>query len=204
LWPAAPCPEGVESFLRGRAGATAAIPPWTPAFFAPPLARRDSSLRAGSPSRAKARSRRSRRAAPPAKFARGAQSDDQRCKRRGGARRQHDAFHPPGAKGERQQNFRRPFMRSPRRARHRMAKRIGVRRARMSDDPLSVARCDPVSPSPSTWDEKAASVNRKSAIAARPSLASRVSDSSLLADRANNKAKDIASGRQTRDNAALN
>src|SRR5277367_1855793 len=67
-----------------------------------------------------------------------------------------------------------------------------------------VATCDHVSPSPSTWGEKAASVNRKSEIAARPSLASRVSDSSLLADRANGKAKDIASGRQTRDNSALN
>src|SRR5271155_2514954 len=67
-----------------------------------------------------------------------------------------------------------------------------------------VARCDQVSPSPSTRGEKAASVNRKSEIAARPSPASRVSDSSLLADRANGKAKDIASGCQTRDNSALN
>jgi hypothetical protein len=35
-------------------------------------------------------------------------------------------------------------------------------------------------------------VNRKSEIAARPSPASRVSDNSLQADRANGKAKDIA------------
>ena len=42
------------------------------------------------------------------------------------------------------------------------------------------------------------------AIVRRSSPASRVSDSSLLADRANGKAKDIASGCQTRDNSALN
>jgi hypothetical protein len=55
-----------------------------------------------------------------------------------------------------------------------------------------VATCDQVSPSPSTWGAKAASVNRKTAMAAKPSPARRVSDSSLLGDRANGKAKDIA------------
>src|ERR1700722_12518448 len=67
-----------------------------------------------------------------------------------------------------------------------------------------VATWDQVSPSPSTWGEKAASVNRKGAIAARPSPASRVSGSAVLADRANGKAKDIAEGCQSRDNFALN
>jgi hypothetical protein len=67
-----------------------------------------------------------------------------------------------------------------------------------------VATCDQVSPSPSTWGEKAASVNRKIAIAARPSPASRVSDGSSLTERANGKAKDISSACQSRDNATLN
>jgi len=55
-----------------------------------------------------------------------------------------------------------------------------------------VATCDQVSPSPSTWGAKAVSMNKEAAIAARPSPASRVSDSSLLVDRTNGKAKDIA------------
>ena len=72
-----------------------------------------------------------------AKFTRRAQSDDQRRKRSGRAGQQHDAAPSTDAKGKRQQNFRQPFMRGPRLARHRMAERIGMWRAPVSDDPLS-------------------------------------------------------------------
>ena len=72
-----------------------------------------------------------------AKFTRRAQSDDQRRDRNGGASQQYDAAPSAEAKGERQQNFRQPFVRGPRLSRHRMAERIDARRAPMSDDPLA-------------------------------------------------------------------
>ncbi len=71
------------------------------------------------------------------KFTRGAQSDDQRCKRGGRASQQHDSAPSAEAKGKRQQSFRQPFVCCPRLSRHRMAEWIDVRRAPMSDDPRS-------------------------------------------------------------------
>ena len=67
-----------------------------------------------------------------------------------------------------------------------------------------VATCDHVSPSPSTWGEKTASVNRKIAIAATPSPACRTSDAPPLAARTNGRANDIAQACRGRNNAALN
>ena len=82
--------------------------------------------------------------------------------------------------------------------------RIGARDRPMPEIHSPVATCDQVSPSPSTAGENAQSANRKTAIAARPSPASRASAASSLAERTNGKAKDIARACQRCDNATLN
>ena len=65
------------------------------------------------------------------------QPHDQRRNRRGGAGQQHDAAPSAKTQGERQQNFRQPFVRSPRRTRHRMAERVSARRGPVGDDPFA-------------------------------------------------------------------
>ncbi len=71
------------------------------------------------------------------KVARRGQPHDQRRGRDGGASQQRDAA--PSAKTERkrQQNFSQPFMRGPWRASHRIAERVGARRAPVGKDPFA-------------------------------------------------------------------
>ena len=74
-----------------------------------------------------------------ANLARNGQAHDQRRNRSGSASQQRDATPSAEAEGERQQNFRQPFMRRPRRACHRITERVDARRGPLSDDPF--ARC---------------------------------------------------------------
>ena len=100
---------------------------------------------------------------------------------------------PPTRKASVMQHFGQPFMRDPRRARHRRLNGSTCGAARWAMIHSPVARCEKVSPSPSTAGEKAASANMAIAIAARPSPAKRASAPSSLAERTNGTAKDIAS-----------
>ena len=72
-----------------------------------------------------------------AKFARGAQADDQRRAGRRGAGQDDDAAPPGEAERAGQQDLGQPFMRDPRRARHRMAERVGSWRSGVGDDPIA-------------------------------------------------------------------
>ena len=88
----------------------------------------------GHEPKAEADGRDQRRAA---KIARGGEADDQRRAGRGGAGQKYDAAPTAEAEGERDEHFGQPFVRDPRRARHRMAERVRARRGAVGDDPLA-------------------------------------------------------------------
>ena len=102
------------------------------------------------------------------RIARGGQPDDERSAGYGGAGHHRNAVPTAEAEGERQQHFAEPFMRDPRRARHRQAVRVHVGRGAVGDDPFAgspdARRCRRRR---APREEKAASANRAIAIARR-------------------------------------